>query len=50
MDPEVKLKHIGDALDQLASDTSIPRNIRRGAKEAKDILNDTPTYLSTGGL
>lgn len=39
MDAEVRLKHIGDALDQLAGDTSIPRNIRRGAKEAKDILS-----------
>ena len=39
MDTETQLKQIGDALDQLAGDTSIPRNIRRGAKEAKDFLN-----------
>ena len=26
-------------LDQLSGDTSVPRNIRRGAKEAKDILH-----------
>ncbi len=39
MDTELRLKQIGDALDMLAGDTSIPRNIRRGAKEAKDILN-----------
>jgi uncharacterized protein (UPF0147 family) len=38
MDVE-QIKKIGDALDLLSSDTSIPRNIRRGAKEAKDILN-----------
>ncbi|MEW5760312.1 MAG: UPF0147 family protein, partial [Candidatus Thermoplasmatota archaeon] len=25
-------------LDQLSEDLSVPRNIRRGAKEAKDIL------------
>ena len=40
MDKDLKLRQIGDALDQLSSDTSIPRNIRRGAKEAKDILVD----------
>ena len=31
MDSEVKLKQIVDVLDQLAEDTSVPRNIRRGA-------------------
>ena len=40
MDKDLKLRQIGDALDQLSGDTSIPRNIRRGAKEAKDILVD----------
>ena len=38
MDKDLKLRQIGDALDQLSGDNSIPRNIRRGAKEAKDIL------------
>jgi uncharacterized protein (UPF0147 family) len=33
---EVKLKQIIEVLDQLAEDTSVPRNIRRGATEAKD--------------
>ena len=31
----VKLKQIMDVLDQLAEDTSVPRNIRRGATDAK---------------
>ncbi|OGS63418.1 MAG: hypothetical protein A3K59_05770 [Euryarchaeota archaeon RBG_19FT_COMBO_69_17] len=33
MDP--KLKNIMDFLDQIAEDTSVPRNIRRGATDAK---------------
>ena len=32
------LKQIIDALDQLADATSVPRNIRRGANDAKDKL------------
>ncbi len=35
MDTEAKLKQIMDVLDQIAEDTSVPRNIRRGAAEAK---------------
>ncbi|RLF49821.1 MAG: hypothetical protein DRN20_01120 [Thermoplasmata archaeon] len=35
---EEKLKQIIDILEQLAEDTSVPRNIRRGANEAKDVL------------
>jgi len=35
MDTKVKLKQIIEILDQLAEDTSVPRNIRRGAIEAK---------------
>ena len=37
-----KLKQIMDVLDQLAEDSSVPRNIRRGATEAKDrlLMND----------
>ncbi|UCE81348.1 MAG: UPF0147 family protein [Methanobacteriota archaeon] len=38
MDAETKLKQITEVLDQLAEDTSVPRNIRRGATEAKDRL------------
>jgi uncharacterized protein (UPF0147 family) len=33
-----KVKQITEVLDQLAEDTSVPRNIRRGAKSAKDLL------------
>ena len=38
MDSEAKLKQIIDVLDQLAEDTSVPRNIRRGATTAKERL------------
>jgi len=38
VDMEARLKQIMDVLDQLADDTSVPRNIRRGATEAKDRL------------
>jgi uncharacterized protein (UPF0147 family) len=38
MDNETKLKQIIDVLDQLAEDTSVPRNIRRGATSAKERL------------
>ncbi len=37
-DVDEKLRQILDVLDQLAEDTSVPRNIRRGAAEAKNIL------------
>ncbi|NYT11662.1 MAG: UPF0147 family protein [Methanomassiliicoccales archaeon] len=36
METGVKLKQIIEVLDQLAEDTSVPRNIRRGATEAKE--------------
>ena len=35
---DVKIKQIMDVLDQLAEDTSVPRNIRRGATDAKALL------------
>jgi len=35
---EEKIKQITDAMDQLAGDTSVPRNIRRGAQESKNML------------
>ncbi len=38
MEADLKVKQITEVLDQLAEDTSVPRNIRRGAKEAKDLL------------
>jgi len=38
---EEKLKPIIDILEQLSEDTSVPRNIRRGAREARErLLND----------
>jgi len=40
MDMETRLKQIMEVLDQLAEDTSVPRNIRRGATEAKDRLSN----------
>jgi uncharacterized protein (UPF0147 family) len=38
MDGEEKLRQISKILDQLAEDTSVPRNIRRGAKESQELL------------
>ncbi|MFQ6107868.1 MAG: UPF0147 family protein [Thermoplasmata archaeon] len=38
MDTEAKLRQIMEVLDQLAEDTSVPRNIRRGATDAKERL------------
>ncbi|MGQ0798160.1 MAG: UPF0147 family protein [Methanobacteriota archaeon] len=35
MDTPDKLKQIMDVLDQISEDTSVPRNIRRGATDAK---------------
>ena len=36
-----KIKQITDVLDILADDSSVPRNIRRGASDAKTRLLDT---------
>jgi len=38
METNVKLRQILEVLDQLAEDTSVPRNIRRGATDAKERL------------
>ncbi len=38
MERDKKLEQIMDVLDQLEEDTSVPRNIRRGATEAKEKL------------
>ncbi|HEY7588897.1 MAG TPA: UPF0147 family protein [Thermoplasmata archaeon] len=35
MDAEAKLKQVLDVLDSISEDTSVPRNIRRGATDAK---------------
>ena len=37
-DNKTRLNQVMDVLDQLAEDTSVPRNIRRGATQAKEIL------------
>jgi len=37
-DMETRLRQIMEVLDQLAEDTSVPRNIRRGAADAKERL------------
>lgn len=39
-DMEARLKQIMEVLDQLSEDTSVPRNIRRGAAEAKQRLTN----------
>jgi hypothetical protein len=38
MEHEEKVKQICEVLDQVIEDTSIPRNIRRAAEEAKNTL------------
>jgi uncharacterized protein (UPF0147 family) len=38
VETEEKLKQILDVLGQLAEDTSVPRNIRRGALNARELL------------
>lgn len=38
-DVKQRLNQVIDVLDQLSEDTSVPRNIRRGATEAKGRLN-----------
>lgn len=38
MESEERLKQILEVLNQLAEDTSVPRNIRRGALNAKELL------------
>ena len=40
-----KIKQVSDALDILAEDTSVPRNIRKGATDAKARLLDTKDAL-----
>jgi len=40
MGKEKKLEEIVKVLDQLIEDTSVPRNIRRSAEEAKQALLD----------
>ena len=41
MDSDSRLRQIIEVLDQLAEDTSVPRNIRRGATSAKERLLQT---------
>lgn len=38
MSNKEELKQISEILDQINEDTSIPRNIRRGANECKELL------------
>ncbi len=33
-----KIKQLVEVLEQLAEDTTVPRNIRRGANDAKELL------------
>ena len=44
-DTEERLKQVDEVLDQLAEDTSVPRNIRRGANEAKARLQHADEAL-----
>ncbi len=40
MDVEEKINAVSRVLEQITEDTSVPRNIRRAAKEAADWLQD----------
>ena len=40
-----KIKQIADAMTMLSEDTSVPRNIRKGATDAKARLLDTKDAL-----
>ncbi len=40
-----KIKQVSDAMDMLSEDTSVPKNIRKGAAEAKSKLLDTKNAL-----
>ena len=40
-----KIKQVSDAMDMLAEDTSVPRNIRKGSTDAKARLLDTKNAL-----
>ncbi|MCL2317706.1 MAG: UPF0147 family protein [Methanomassiliicoccaceae archaeon] len=40
-----QIKHVIDILDNLAEDTSVPRNIRRGATDAKARLMDSKNAM-----
>ena len=42
---EERIRQIVEVLDQLSEDTSVPRNIRRGAKESKELLLNTKEPL-----
>jgi len=46
-----KMGQILSVLDQLAEDTSVPRNIRRGATDAKGLLlsNEEPLDVRAAG-
>lgn len=38
METETKIKQITEVLDSLAEDTTVPKNIRKNSKDAKEIL------------
>lgn len=45
MEDEKRLAQVLDVLGQLAEDTSVPRNIRRGALNAKELLTEQEEAL-----
>ena len=40
-----KMEQVATILDMLSEDTSVPRNIRKGAKDSKERLNDGKVAL-----
>ncbi len=45
-----KIKQITDIMDMMAEDTSVPRNIRKGAVDAKARLLDTKEQMDAGAI
>lgn len=45
MGSEQKIRQLTEAMDQLIEDTSVPRNIRRGAEESKQLLLESSEPL-----
>lgn len=49
---EEKLEQVADVLDRIAEDTSVPRNIRRAARESKEALqeNEDPVVRASSAI
>jgi uncharacterized protein (UPF0147 family) len=46
MDDNTRIRQVAQVLDQVIGDNSVPRNIRRSAEEAKNVLLNDKEELS----